>query len=61
MRRQVTDILTLLRRLNYCVRVLGSETKSFWLYYWAARFQKYFNDYFWEVAEEQIILQLPGL
>ena len=61
LRRQATDILTLLRRLNYCIRVLAVELKSFWLFYWAARFQKYFTERFWEAAEDQILLQFSGL
>jgi hypothetical protein len=51
LRRQAADILTLLRRLNSCIKVLGSELKTFWLYYWAAKYQKFFAERLWEGAE----------
>jgi hypothetical protein len=47
LRRQASDIITLLRRLNYCVKVLGAELKNFWIYYWASKMQKYFSEKYW--------------
>lgn len=61
LRRQASDIITLLRRLNHCVKVLGSELKSFWLYYWASRYQKYLTEKLWPAAEEHLLLQFTGL
>lgn len=61
LRRQAADILTMLRRLNYCIKVLGSELKSFWLYYWASRYQKYFSEKLWEGSEEYLLTQFTGL
>lgn len=61
LRRQAADILTLLRRLNSCIKVLGSELKAFWLYYWAVRYQKYLSSRLWEAAGEHILLQFSGL
>lgn len=61
MRRQASDILVLLKRLNNCVKTLGFELKNFWLYFWAVKFQKYFTLRFWEHAEKQIMLQFSDL
>jgi hypothetical protein len=43
LRRQASDVITLLKRLNYCIKVLGTELKNFWIYYWASKMQKYFS------------------
>lgn len=41
--------------------MLGSELKSFWLYYWASRYQKYLSSRLWEGAGEHVLLQFTGM
>ena len=54
MRRQASDYLVLLRRLNNCVKTLAFDIKYFWLYFWAVKYQKYFSLKHWEHGHEKV-------